>query len=111
MRDPRGSAKYQRTRRAWLAGYQGGTAPCVLCGGMVLTSLPGTHKWGPTIEHGLPVRRIVSMSGSFDEAVSLTCDTSLWGLAHFHCQSRQGGASSIEREPRPRMPMNASRQW
>lgn len=111
MRDPRGSAKYQRTRRAWLAGYQGGLGTCCLCGLPVDVSLPGNHRWGPTVEHRLPVRRIVAMSASFTEAVALACDTSTWALAHFHCQSRQGGASSSERECKPRMPMNASRQW
>ena len=81
----------------------------MLCGGMVLTSLPGTHPYGPTIEHRYPVRRIIADSRTWDEAVALACDTTWWALACRRCQDRQGGASTVERMPKQMYA--ASRQW
>lgn len=77
------------TRAAWLpTAYP----VCCLCGEPVDATLPGTAPRGPTVEHTLPVRRILAMSRSWDEALALVCDTSLWLLAHKVCQDRQGAA-------------------
>jgi hypothetical protein len=98
--DPRSHRRYVKARALWLAGYGGGPAPCGICGGVVNTSLPGTHPWGPTIEHRVPVRVLAQQARNRAELLTLVCDTSLWAVAHLRCQSRQGGASSRERRPR-----------
>lgn len=114
MRDPRATRRYRTARALWLAGYKGGTAPCVLCGGMVLTSLPGTHPYGPTIEHQPPVRALIAMAKDYAHAVAMVSDTSTFaGVAHKRCQDRQGGASSVER-PRyapSSSSLGCSRDW
>lgn len=105
----RSHRRYTQARAAWLAGYGGGLGTCALCGQPVDTSLPGTHPAGPTIEHRLPIRHIEATARNRAEALALACDTSLWALAHLHCQRRQGGAT------RPRAPRkttaSASRPW
>lgn len=112
MKDPRSSSQYRKARALWLAGYGGGPAPCQLCGGLVNTSLPGTHPHGPTIEHRVPVRRLREQVQTYEQWVSLVCDTSLWSVAHKRCQDKQGGASSVERQPRPRpQGFTPSRRW
>ena len=97
-RDPRTSSRYQAARRAYLAAHPPGV-PCALCGRPVDTSLPGMATWGPTIEHRIPVRRLRQAADSWERLVELTCDTSMWAVAHSHCQKRQGGASTVERAP------------
>lgn len=112
MRDPRATRRYRTARALWLAGYKGGTAPCALCPWPVDCSLPGTHPWGPTIEHTVPVRVLVAQARDWAQAVAMTCDTSQWAVAHKRCQDRQGGASSVER-PRyaPSSSLGCSRDW
>lgn len=92
MQDPRSTRRYRSARTAWLAGYAGQPGTCCLCGGIVRTDLPGTDRWGPTIEHRYPVRAILAAAQDWEQAVAMTCDTSHWGLAHRVCQSRQGQA-------------------
>jgi 5-methylcytosine-specific restriction endonuclease McrA len=96
MRDPRTSSRYQRTRRAWLNGYRGQPATCCMCGRPVDTTLPGTHRWGPTIEHRLPIRHIIASAQDWASAVALACDTSLWALAHQRCNSQQGQRATTQ---------------
>ena len=118
MRDPRNQRRYREARTAWLAGYGGGAGLCCLCRAPVDTSLPGTHPWGPTIEHTLPIRAIVTIARTDAEALALCCDTSRWALSHRRCNSQQGQAvtASInkarnqQRRPRPR-DLGASRDW
>lgn len=54
------------------------TAPpvCVLCGGHVDKTLPGTHRMGPTIDHRIPRSR----GGPL-------LDPNNCGLAHQHCNA------------------------
>ena len=111
MKDPRRHGTYTRTRRAYLDGFAGGPAPCAICGGTVNTSLPGTHPYGPTIEHRIPVRRMRYMVQTWAELLALACDTSLWAVAHQRCQSRQGGRSSAERAPKSASRNKNSRTW
>jgi hypothetical protein len=110
--DPRSSGTYRRTRALWLAGYQGGAGTCCLCGGLVNVALPGNHPYGPSIEHRVPVRRLLTQVQTQAEAIAAVCDTSTWGLAHRRCNNKQGGASSVERQPRPRpQGFTPSRAW
>lgn len=84
-RDPRSHRRYIETRAAWLPTQVG--RPCSL----------GNHPIQPgqaTVEHTLPIRRIVEMASSWTEAVALACDTSLWDVACRRCQSRQGALVS-----------------
>jgi len=107
-RDPRQSRRYQALRKAWLPTQAG--LRCWLCDRPVDVTLPASAKYGPTVEHTLPVRDIVKLAASWDEAVALCCDTTLWRLACRDCQSRQGArVSNVTRhgkaERRP------SREW
>ena len=99
QRDPRNTRRYVQTRRHWLAGFEGGHGTCCLCGRPVDTSLAGTNPHGPTIEHRVPIRELRTIARTWTELVALTCDTSLWALAHKRCQDRQGQAvtASINR--------------
>jgi hypothetical protein len=90
MRDPRRHRRYATAARAFIASHEPGTA-CALCGEPVDTRLPGTIPDGPTVEHRLPIRTILATAQTQAEALALACDTSLWGVAHRRCQSRQGG--------------------
>lgn len=103
MRDPRTSSRYQRARREYIAAHRSGH-PCALCGRPIDTTLPGTAKWGPTIEHRVPVRTLRLHAETWDALVTLTCDTRSWALAHLHCQRQQGGpaAHSVKRPPSSR---------
>lgn len=109
----RSHRRYTQTRAAWLAGYAGGLGTCALCGRPVDTSLPGTHPWGPTIEHTIPIRRIHATAATPAEALALACDTSLWALAHLHCQRQQGARAAAQRRQRrrPQTMPGQSRQW
>lgn len=108
-RDPRSHRRYVTTRAAWLPTAH---PICCLCGKPVDTTLPGIHPDGPTVEHTLPIRRILTIATSWDEVLALTCDTSLWRLAHKVCQDRQGahvvGQQQRSRRTPPRQP---SRAW
>ena len=108
----RSHRRYTEARARWLAGYGGGLAPCVLCGRPVNTSLPGTHPAGPTVEHRLPIRHITAIARDRAEALALACDTSMWALAHLHCQRRQGGRTGGAPRPPQRATVGGqSRQW
>ena len=96
MRDPRNQRRYIQTRHHWLAGYNGSTGTCALCGQPVDTTLPGTHPAGPTIEHRIPIRHMRAMVQTWPELLALACDTSLWALAHRRCQDRQGQQATSE---------------
>ena len=115
VNDPRNHRRYLQARKAWLAGYQGRPGTCCLCGQPVNTSLPGTHRLGPTIEHRLPIRVIRATAQTWAECVALACDTSLWGLAHRRCQSRQGQAVTTvlnrRRNAARKAARTASRDW
>ena len=88
MKDPRGSSLYRRTKAQWLPTAD---TTCALCGKHVDTLLPPGYPQSPTVEHTLPIRTILTMTQTWDEAVTLACDTTLWAMAHHLCQSRQGG--------------------
>lgn len=106
MRDPRSHSRYQATRRTWLPTAH---PICCLCGQPVDLTLPATHRYGPTVEHTVPIRSILAMARSYDEALTLACDTTLWLLAHKRCQDRQGAAVTNAR--RRRGPRQPSRAW
>jgi len=95
MRDPRTSSRYQRTRREYIARHDNGH-PCALCHRPIDLTLPGTAKWGPTIEHRIPVRTLRLHAETWDALVTLTCDTRSWALAHSTCQQRQGAQAVNE---------------
>lgn len=103
LKDPRSHRRYVTAAKAYIAAAEPGT-PCALCDEPVDTTLPSTHRDGPTIEHRLPVRRILAAAQTQREALDLACDTSLWGIAHARCQSRQGadvtnGKAAVVYEP------------
>lgn len=101
LRDPRSHKRYRNARLDYIARH-GAQAPCALCGKVIDLGLPGSHKWGPTIEHRVPVRTLRLMARSNDELLDLACDRSTWALAHLHCQRRQGGpAATSSRVPKP----------
>ena len=109
MPNPLSSSRYQRTRAQWIAALPGPVA-CDLCGLPVDPTIPGRYPWGITVEHRVPVRRLIEMAdGDWALLVSLVCDTQWWGAAHRGCQNRQGGASSVERVPRAEYV--PSREW
>ena len=106
-RDPRTSSRYQRARRAYIAQHTAG-ATCCLCGHGIDTTLSGSSPWGPTIEHHVKVWLLTVHARSWDDLVTMACDTSTWGLAHRQCQARQGAqvtnakrrqASDLRRRP------------
>lgn len=80
MRDPRSHRRYRTLAVAYYAAMHG--SPCALCGKPVYGS--------PTVEHRLPVRTIQAMAATWEEAVALACDQSMWGIAHKRCNSQQG---------------------
>lgn len=92
IKDPRSSRRYTQLRKAWLASQP--HPICVLCGRPVPADAPGMSRWGPTIEHLLPIREIRAMATTWDEAVALACDTSRWAVAHRVCNDRQGGRTN-----------------
>jgi hypothetical protein len=107
--DPRSHRTYRTAAQAYITAAPD-VIPCALCGHPLNTRLPGTHKWGATIEHRTPIRIILATARTNAEALAMACDTSQWGIAHRHCQSHQGGATTRERRtqrPRP----TASRDW
>lgn len=106
--DPRSTRRYIELSAAWLASLDHAT--CALCRRPVDLTLPRRHPLGPTVEHTVPVRRILATTSTWAEAVALTCDTSLWAVAHSVCQARQGRAAQAERR-RPRRARRPSRAW
>jgi 5-methylcytosine-specific restriction endonuclease McrA len=97
-KDPRSSHRYRKTRAEYLRTAH---HACCLCGKGVDPQLPPGYPGSPTIEHRLPVRRILAMTTTWEEAVALACDTSWWGVAHKGCQDAQGGRASHENDQRP----------
>lgn len=91
LRDPRSHRRYVEAARTFIANTPA-LVPCALCGDDVDTSLPRTHKRGPTIEHRYPVRTILANARTQAEALSMACDVSLWAIAHGECQARQGAS-------------------
>ncbi len=91
LKDPRSHKRYRTAAKAWIGEQPPGTV-CALCAQPVDTTLPSTTPDGPTVEHRLPIRRILAAAQTQAEALALACDTSLWGLAHRRCQDRQGAA-------------------
>lgn len=111
MRDPRSHRRYRTARITWLRTAD---PTCALCGKPIDTSLPGTHPWGPTVEHTVPVRTILDMSETFAQALDMVCDTSLWAAAHVRCQQLQGasaGGRIIQARNRARAVRRGSRDW
>jgi hypothetical protein len=101
MPDPRRSSRYVVTRRRWLKQQPDGS-PCIMCGRAIDMSLPGTHPFGATVEHSVPVRTLRRLARDEAELIDLACDTSTWLLACRRCQSRQGArVSNRTRHGRP----------
>jgi hypothetical protein len=94
MRDPRSHRRYIALRAQWLPTQAG--RDCCLCGRPVDVALPGMSRWGPTVEHRIPVRVILRTAASWDHAVAMCCDVTTWDIAHRHCQSRQGGRAGAD---------------
>lgn len=88
-RDPRSHRRYRTTAKAYIAAHPPGT-PCCLCGEGIDTTLPSTTPLGPTIEHRIPIRDILTAARDDAEALAMACDTEAWGIAHRVCQDRQG---------------------
>jgi hypothetical protein len=108
--DPRSHRRYVELARKYIAAHA--RATCVLCGVPIDLSLPRTAPGGPTIEHRYPVRRIRVEAQTWADCLALTCDTSMWALAHRRCQSRQGAiAANKMRAGKRRAPQLHSRQW
>lgn len=107
LRDPRSHRRYVEASAAYIA-----RAPhlvtCALCGEDVDTTLPRTHRRGPTIEHRLAVRFILANVRSQAEALAVACDEDLWSIAHSECQSRQGAGVT---NGRPASDGTPSRPW
>lgn len=102
--DPRDSRRYRTARKRWLPTAE---PVCCLCGGEVDMLLPSRYPGSPTVEHTLPVREILAMTETREQAIALACDVSLWSVAHSKCQSRQGAeARNAQIAPR-----RSSRAW
>lgn len=111
MRDPRSHKRYRNARADYIARH-GAQAPCVLCGNPIDLALPGSHKWGPTIEHRVPVRHLRQMARTDDELLDLACDQRTWGLAHLACQRRQGGPAGLAaRKPKTQQAQAFQSRW
>ncbi len=100
MRDPRSHRRYVTAARAYIAQHPPGT-PCAICGRGIDTTLSGMSTWGPTIEHRVPIRTLKRHAMDDAELLTLACDQTMWGIAHLHCQRKQGGASSHETRQGP----------
>jgi hypothetical protein len=108
--DPRSHRRYVELARKYIAAHT--RANCVLCGVPIDLSLPRTAPGGPTIEHRYPIRRIRVEARTWVDCLALTCDTSMWALAHRKCQSRQGAlAANAARGKRRATTQRHSRQW
>jgi 5-methylcytosine-specific restriction endonuclease McrA len=89
-----------RTGRPWLrlrAQVIAEEHTCCLCGGQVDKTLPGTHPWGPTIQHVTSL----NMGGA-------PRDRNNTRLAHRTCNLRAGDGSRRRRHTPPR---KQSRAW
>lgn len=99
LRDPRSSRRYVAAASAFIARAPQ-FVPCELCDQDVDTTLSRRSKLGPTIEHKLPIRKILANADTQAQALASACDESLWGIAHLACQSRQGaGVTNGRAEP------------
>lgn len=103
--DPRKSRRYRAAALRWIRARRGW--PCALCGVEVNVDLPGTHPWGPTIEHTVPVRVLVATATSRANLLDLVCDEKTWALAHRRCQASQGARVTN----RARQTQRGSRRW
>lgn len=90
MRDPRNSRKYADLRRDYIARAD---PICDLCGGWIDTTLPGTHRLGPTIEHRVPIRDVLAYCQTQAEVNAMALDTQTWALAHAKCNQLQGASA------------------
>lgn len=73
---------------------------CYRCGMPVDKSLPGTHPWGPSLEHKIPISRGGERLSKDNAALShLRCN----------CAYRDGRAITVRVPPRPRY--TPSRAW
>ena len=101
LRDPRSHRTYRDAATRYITNAPT-IVTCALCHHPVDTRLPRTTPAGPTIEHTLPIRRILTMAHSQAHALQLACDQTYWAIAHRRCQDAQGGATTAERHaPRP----------
>lgn len=96
MKDPRSTRRYKELSASFIEQAKGNRVLCCLCGEPVDMQAPRTSPKGATIEHTLAIRHIRAQARSFLEAVDLACDASLWKIAHFRCQSQQGGLARTE---------------
>lgn len=99
MRDPRSHRRYRTAAKAYIAAHPPGS-PCCLCGAGIDTTLPSTVAAGPTVEHRIPIRDILTTARNDAEALTAACDTTTWGIAHRRCQDRQG--ARVTNGPRER---------
>ena len=109
-RDPRRDSRYIVAARRYLAAMT--AASCALCGRPVDMQAPRTSPLGATIEHRYPVRHIKAACQTWDEIIAMTCDTTLWSVAHRRCNSRQGAiAVNKMRGTQRQIVKNRSREW
>ena len=110
---PRTRGPYITQRKKYLATIT--AARCCLCGGPVNMAAPRKSPMGATIEHRIPVRKILADARSWAEVMALVCDTRHWSIAHSRCQSRQGAIAANTGRGRPRITVQPaehhSRVW
>lgn len=107
LKDPRSHKRYRTASARWIAALPNPT-PCSLCGRDIDTTLPRTVPAGPTVEHRLPIRRILATAETQAQALALACDETLWDAAHRRCQDQQGAAVT---NGRARVVYEPSRDW
>ena len=110
LADPRSShgpnaamstTRYRKMRATFIAAAR---PVCGICGRWVDKSLPGTHRWGPTIDHIDVPRRAESHA----EAMDAFWNTARWRLTHRTCNSKRAmGFNDAE----PRRQPGPSREW
>lgn len=98
MPDPRGTAEYQRARRAWLARQP---LVCHWCGRPVTDTVKAGHPAKATVDHLLEV----------DRAAPLALDTRLWVVACWTCNSARGATYGNNRPADRNGIGEPSRDW
>lgn len=90
--DPRRTWAWQQLRQLVIAGSD---PVCALCGRPVDITLPGTHRWGPSVDAIIPHVQ----GGSHTDPANLR-------LTHLRCNLALGGRQRRKVRPRVR-----SRNW
>lgn len=73
---------------------------CYRCGWPVDKSLPGSHRWGPTLDHAIPLNR-----GGHP------LDKDNAKLSHLHCNCAFGDGRKVTQRRPPPVRYTPSRVW